>query len=125
MFDYLIKQFQKILNNKDIREYKKNFFYYILFRLVRKKLQKNLKVKIYNFYIWASFQKNKQSHSILRKCDFEDQQELKLIENIYNNKKIFFLIVVQILVFIPFSHQLYLLIIKYSLLKHHQLLLTI
>ena len=90
MFDYLIKQFQKILNNKDIREYKKDFFYYLLFRLVRKKLQENLKVKIYNFYIWASFQKNKQSHSILRKCDFEDQQELKLIENIYNNKKIFF-----------------------------------
>ena len=79
---------QKILGDQDIRRYKKNIFYYVIFRLVRRKLKRDLKVKIHNFYIWASFKKNKQSHSILRKCDFEDLQELNLIEKIYSKKKI-------------------------------------
>ncbi len=88
MFKYLIFLFKKLLEKKDIRKYKKNFVYYLLFRLVRKKLDYDLKVKIYNFYIWASYKKNKQSHSILRKCEFEDLRELHLLENISLNKKI-------------------------------------
>tara|TARA_A100001011_G_scaffold144384_1_gene152539 strand:- start:173 stop:1078 length:906 start_codon:yes stop_codon:yes gene_type:complete len=79
---------QRLLGDQDIRRYKKNFLYYIIFRLVRRKLTRDLKVKIHNFYIWASFKKNKQSHSILRKCDFEDLQEFNLIEKIYSRKKI-------------------------------------
>ena len=79
---------QKYLGDQDIRKYKNNIFYYIIFRIVRKKLIRNLKVKIHNFYIWASYKKNKQSHSILRKCDFEDLQEISLIEKIYSKKKI-------------------------------------
>ncbi len=88
MFKYLIYLFKKLLEKKDIRKYKKNFVYYLLFRLVRKKLDYDLKVKIYNFYIWASYKKNKQSHSILRKCEFEDLRELYLLEKISLNKKI-------------------------------------
>ena len=79
---------QRLLGDQDIRRYKKNFLYYIIFRLVRRKLTRDLKVKIHNFYIWASFKKNKQSHSILRKCDFEDLKKFNLIEKIYSKKKI-------------------------------------
>ena len=89
MFNFLIYLFKKLLENQDIRKYKKNFFYYLLFRLVRNKLNYDLKVKIYNFYIWASNKKNKQSHSILRKCEFEDLRELNLLKEISLTKKIF------------------------------------
>ena len=90
MFKYLIYLFKKLLEETDIRKYKRNFYYYILFRLIRKKLNYDLKVKIYNFYIYASYKKSKQSHSILRKCEFDDIKELKLIEKISNEKKILF-----------------------------------
>ena len=90
MFKYLIYLFKKLLEETDIRKYKRNFYYYILFRLIRKKLNYDLKVKIYNFYIYASYKKSKQSHSILRKCEFNDIKELKLIEKISNEKKILF-----------------------------------
>ena len=90
MFKYLIYLFKKLLEETDIRKYKRNFYYYILFRLIRKKLNYDLKVKIYNFYIYASYKKSKQSHSILRKCEFDDKKELKLIEKISNEKKILF-----------------------------------
>ena len=90
MFKYLIHLFKKLLEETDIRKYKRNFYYYIIFRLIRKKLNYDLKVKIYNFYIYASYKKSKQSHSILRKCEFNDIKELKLIEKISNEKKILF-----------------------------------
>ena len=90
MFKYLIILFKKLINEQDIRKYKKNFLYYLLFRLVRNKLTSDLKVKIFNFYIYASNKKSKQSHSILRKCEFEDFKELKLIKEISTKKKILF-----------------------------------
>ncbi len=90
MFKYLIYLFKKLLEEKDIRNYKKSIIYYLLFRFVRKKLTHDLKVKIFNFYIFASYKKNKQSYSILRKCDFEDQKELKFIKEISLEKKILF-----------------------------------
>lgn len=74
--------FQIYLQNKDIRKFKKNFFYYILYRVLRNFLNKYIKVKIYNFFIYCSFKKNKMSHSILRKCEFEDLKELQLIDRI-------------------------------------------
>ena len=89
MSKVLINFFLKLIGNQDIRKFKNNFLYYLLFRLVRKKLNDNIKIKIYNFYIWASYKKNKQSHSLLRKCDFEDFQELKLIKKISLKKNIF------------------------------------
>ena len=90
---FLTNLLQKILGDQDIRRYKKNIFYYVIFRLVRRKLKRDLKVKIYNFYIWASFKKNKQSHSILRKCDFEDLQKFNLIEKYIQKKRFCCLIV--------------------------------
>ena len=89
MKNLLTKMFQKLIYNKDIRNFKKNFFYYIFFRLIRKSLNSMIEVKIYNFKIWASNKKNKTSHSILRKCDFTDHSELKLIKKISNLKKMF------------------------------------
>ena len=49
--------------------------------------EKDIIIKIYNFYIFASYKKNIQSHSILRKCDFEDLKELKFLEEIFNEIK--------------------------------------
>ena len=73
------KLFQKFIFNKDIRKFKNNFLYYLLFRLVRKFLNSKIEVKIYNFKILASNKKNIASHAILRKCDFTDNTEKKLI----------------------------------------------
>ena len=82
MFQILKNYFEKLIYNKDIRSFKKNLLYYIIFRIIRNKLKKDIIIKIYNFYIFDSNKKNIQSHSILRKCDFEDLQEIKLIDNI-------------------------------------------
>jgi len=83
------KLFQKFIFNKDIRKFKNNFLYYLLFRLVRKFLNSKIEVKIYNFKILASNKKNIASHAILRKCDFTDNAEKKLIETISVKNKIF------------------------------------
>ena len=83
------KIFQKFISNKDIRKFKNNFLYYCLFRLVRKILNSKIEVKIYNFKILASNKKNIASHAILRKCDFKDNPELKLIEEISKKNKFF------------------------------------
>ena len=90
MFHYLINFLKNLLEKQDIRKYKNNFIYYILFRLLRNRLTNDLKVKIYDFYIYASHKKNKQSHSILRKCDFEDLKELKFLKKISLTNKILF-----------------------------------
>ena len=82
MFKVITSIFQKYIDARDIRQFKKNFFYYIFFRLIRKKLTSKIKIKIYDFYVFASANKKKMSHSLLRKCDFEDTQEIKLIDSI-------------------------------------------
>ena len=38
MFKVITSIFQKYIDARDIRQFKKNFFYYIFFRLIRKKL---------------------------------------------------------------------------------------
>jgi len=78
--------FQAYVVNNDIRSFRRNFFYYIFYRVVRKFLNKDIKVKIYNFFVWCSFRKNKMSHSIIRKCDFEDLKELNLIKILSEDK---------------------------------------
>ena len=85
MFKVITSIFQKYIDARDIRQFKKNFFYYIFFRLIRKKLTSKIKIKIYDFYVFASANKKKMSHSLLRKCDFEDTQEIKLIDSISKN----------------------------------------
>jgi FkbM family methyltransferase len=88
---FLTNIFQKFIANKDIRKYKNNLFYYVFFRSLRKFLNKDIKVKIYNFFLMCSYQKNRMSHSIMRKCDFEDLKELNLIKNISKDKSILLL----------------------------------
>jgi len=83
--------FQKILIKRDIRSYKKNIFYYLLFRIFRNFFKGSIIINIYNFKIYASSNKNKASHSILKKCDFDDQHEIEIINKISNINKVFFL----------------------------------
>ena len=90
MYQNIITQyFQNFIKNKDIRNFQKNYYYYLLFRLVRKFLNSYLEVKIFNFKILASNKKNKTSHALLKKCDFDDQSELQLINLISKKRKIF------------------------------------
>jgi len=88
--NFFTKLFQWYIEDKDIRVFKNNIIYYILFRLVRKFLNKNLVVKIYNFKILASNEKNNASHALIRRCGFDDQVELKLLNKLSNENKIFF-----------------------------------
>ena len=90
MFNLAINSFQKYVISQDIRKFKKNFFYYLFFRLVRSRLHTKIKIKIYNFFILASNNKNRMSFSLLRKCDFDDQKELNLLKKISDRNKIFF-----------------------------------
>jgi len=83
--------FQKFLINKDIRSYKKNIFYYLIFRIFRNFLEGSIIINIFNFKIYTSVNKNKASHSILKKCDFDDQHEIEIINKISSINKVFFL----------------------------------
>tara|TARA_B100000795_G_C22728560_1_gene410445 strand:+ start:52 stop:966 length:915 start_codon:yes stop_codon:yes gene_type:complete len=87
----ITKIFQKLVRHKDIRKFKKNPFYYVLFRISRKFLNNYIEIKIYNFKILASNKKNKTSHALLKKCHFDDQHELKTIKKFSNKKKVLLL----------------------------------
>ena len=87
----ITKLFQLLIRDKDIREYKKNIFYYIFFRLFRNFFNSHLQIKINNFKIFASNQKNKTSHALLKKCNFDDLSELEMIKKFSQKKKIFLL----------------------------------
>jgi len=82
---------QKYLSNKDIRSFKENYFYYIFYRVIRKFLSGNIKVKICNFFINASTNKNNMSNALLNKCYFGDEEILATIKKISDQKKIFLL----------------------------------
>ena len=80
---------QKLLDNKDIRYFKKSFFYYIFFRLVRNFLKEDIIIKIYNFKVFGSINKGSTSHALLKKCEFGDYHELNTIKKFSKKKKIF------------------------------------
>jgi len=82
---------QRIVRDKDIREYRGNIFYYIFFRLFRIFFNSHVEIKINNFKILASNKKNKTSHSLLKKCNFDDHSELEIIKKLSEKKKIFLL----------------------------------
>ena len=82
---------QKYLSNKDIRTFKRNFFYYIFYRIIRKFLNGKIKVKICNFFINASTNKKNMSNSLLNKCYFGDETILSVIKKISDQKKTFLL----------------------------------
>jgi len=89
--NFLSKVLQKYILNKDIRGFKRNFFYYIFYRIIRKFLKGNIKVQISNFFINASTNKNNMSNGLLNKCYFGDETILLVIKKISDQKKIFLL----------------------------------
>ena len=89
--NYLTLYFQNFIKNKDIRSFKNKKSYFLLFRILRKFLNHDLVVDIYNFKVFASHEKNKTSHALLKKCDFDDKTELLLLEKISNKRDIFLL----------------------------------
>ena len=87
----ITKIFQNFLSKKDIRSYKNNFSYYLIFRIIRSFLNSDLIIKIYNFKVFGSIQKNKTSYFLLKKCEFGDYHELETIKKLSSKKKILFL----------------------------------
>jgi len=79
------------LIKSDIRIYKKKFYYYFLFRIIKYFLYKDIIVNIYNFKISASIKKNKTSYFLLKKCEFGDYEELKTIKKFSDLGKVFLL----------------------------------
>ena len=89
--NFLSKVLQKYISNKDIREFKGNFFYYIFYRIIRKFLKGNIKVLICNFFINASTNKKNMSNGLLNKCYFGDETILSVIKKTSDQKKVFLL----------------------------------
>jgi FkbM family methyltransferase len=85
------KIFQNFVLGKDIRSFKNNILYYLFFRLVRNFLNNYIETKIFNFKILASNKKNQTSHALLKKCNFDDQHEIEIINKISKISKVFFL----------------------------------
>ena len=88
---FLTNIFQKLLNQKDVRVFKGNFLYFILFRIVRNFLENDLIINIYDFKVFGSRKKNKTSYFLLKKCEFGDYHELNTIKQISKKSKILFL----------------------------------
>ena len=86
--NFITSIFQNFIISRDIREFKKSLFYYILFRLIRNFLIHDIILKIYNFKILGSIKKNKTSYFLLKKCEFGDYDELNTIKNFSNNNKL-------------------------------------
>jgi FkbM family methyltransferase len=82
---------QKYLKNKDIKSLRGNFYYYLLFRLCRKFLNNYIEIKVGDFKILASNNKNKTSYFLLKKCYFGDDNELETIKKFSKLNKVFLL----------------------------------
>ena len=89
--NFLSKILQRYISNKDIRDFKGIFFYYIFYRAIRKFLKGNIKVQICNFFINASTNKHNMSNGLLNKCYFGDETILSVIKKISDQKKTFLL----------------------------------
>ena len=83
--------FQKFLIKSDIRIHKKKIYYYFLFRIIKHFLYQDIIINIYNFKILASIKKNKTSYFLLKKCEFGDYEELKIIKKFSELGKVFLL----------------------------------
>ncbi len=84
----ITKIFQNFLKNRDIRIYKKNFIYYLVFRIIRKLLSSNIIVEIYKFKIICSVRKNHNSYYLLKKCEFGDYEEIDTLNKFSNYQKV-------------------------------------
>jgi|TARA_B110000114_G_scaffold168818_1_gene192132 FkbM family methyltransferase len=87
----ITRLFQRYLKNRDIKSLRGNFYYYLLFRFCRKFLNNYIEIKVGNFKIFASYNKNKTSYFLLKKCQFGDDHELKTLEKFSKLNKIFLL----------------------------------
>ena len=63
----------------------------MFFRIIRNFLSYNLIIKIYNFKVYGSIQKNKTSYFLLKKCEFGDHHELNTIKKFSENNKLLFI----------------------------------
>ena len=86
----ITKLFQSLIISKDIRFFKNKISYYLIFRIVRNFLLNDIILQIYNFKVFGSIKKNKNSYYLLKKCDFGDLEELKIIKKISYQSKILF-----------------------------------
>ncbi len=88
---FLTPVFQNYLIKKDIRNFRKSLIYFLLFRIIRNFLVEDLIIKIHNFKIYGSINKNKTSHFLLKKCEFGDLHELNIIRKLSSKNKVLFL----------------------------------
>jgi FkbM family methyltransferase len=90
-FKFLTSIFQNYLDDKDIRIFKNNIFYFLIFRIIRNFLAYDIRITIYGFKVFGSIKKNKTSYFLLKKCEFGDYQELNIIDKISKKKNVFFI----------------------------------
>ena len=83
--------FQNFIRSKNIEILRGNIFYYFFYRFSRLFLNNDIEIKIDNFKISASYDKNKTSHFLLKKCHFGDDIELSVIKKFSKIKKVFLL----------------------------------
>ena len=83
--------FQYFVKSKNIEILRGNIFYYFFYRFSRIFLNNDIEIKINNFKVSASYDKNKTSHFLLKKCHFGDDIELNVIKKFSKIKKVFLL----------------------------------
>ena len=83
--------FQYFIKSKNIEILRGNIFYYFFYRFFRIFLNNDIEIKINNFKVSASHDKNKTSHFLLKKCHFGDDIELSVIKKFSKIKKVFLL----------------------------------
>jgi len=85
----ITKLFQKYIAEKDIRNFKGDFFYYIYYRLSRLFFNQPIKIKIKNINLFSNHKKNKASFSLLQKCNFFDVSEINVIKKLNIDNRLF------------------------------------
>ncbi len=85
----ITKLFQKYIAEKDIRNFKGDFFYYIYYRLSRLFFNQPIKIKIKNINLFSNHKKNKASYSLLQKCNFFDVSEINVIKKLNIDNRLF------------------------------------
>ena len=83
--------FQYFIKSKNIEILRGNIFYYFFYRFSRLFLNNDIEIKIDNFKVSASYDKNKTSHFLLKKCHFGDDIELSVIKKFSKIKKVLLL----------------------------------
>jgi len=89
--EFITNLFQNFLRDKDIRIFKKSLLYYLIFRIIRNFLSRNIIINIYNFKIHGSIKKNNTSYFLLKKCEFGDYHEINTLKRFSKYNKIFFI----------------------------------